>query len=1006
MSDLGTARGKVVIDPSGAVTGFGTAEKASESFTQKIKGAGKEARGIGLAVGGSGVAIAAGLGLAVKSAADFEERISAIGAVSGASEKQLEGVRKKALQLGADTKFSAGEAASAIEELVKAGVPLADVMNGAADATVNLAAAGEIDLVEAASIASAALNTFGLHGKDMAHVADQIAGAANASAIDVHQFGESMNQAGAAASLVGLSFEDLTLGITAMGNAGIKGSDAGTSLKTFLLNLQPVTVKQTKLMKKLGLITADGGNQFFTAAGKVKSLRDISETLKNALADMTQQQKIATLETLFGSDAIRAAAIISKEGAAGFDGLAKSVDKVKAADVAAKRMDNLKGSLEQLKGSLETAAIIVGTPFLKGLRGLANAFTGLINKFSELSPKTIELIGKSLAIAAVVLILIGGISFLVGIVQSVVVAFTALGAVIGISGAAMFFWVIAIAAIVAGLVLLFQHNEKFRATVLATWEWIKANVIPVAKDLAARAAEIGQAFAHWFMDVAVPAINNFVTKVIEIGTAIVHWFQDVAIPAVQRFVGFITGTVVPAITRFASAVKEKIGEAFNWLQENVFPVFTSFGELIVAVVQKIIQVIVILEPLWRAVWSVIQTVISIAINFIIDVVQTFITIFKSAWSLLGDNVVDIVVFAFNFVKSFIEIALRTVQGIIQLVTGIITGDWGKAWDGIKNIFGAVWEFIKLIVLGAIQAVGLIIGTGLDLIALAWNAAWALVGLVLRTAWSLIKGVISGALDLIKGLIGSALNLIKAIWNNAWGAMQKTVTSIAGAIVSFVAGLPHRLQSALSTAGSALVDRGAAFMNGLKNGVVNAAGAVASFFRGLPGKIVGWLGDVGHLLFNAGKKIVGGLISGLKSAAGGVKDAVGGLLKSAGGLLPGSPVKEGPLKVLNRGYAGKQIVKMLVAGINTEGASLTKALGGVLGTIRPPASSLPAQVAQLSPRQTAESNRAAAAAAKPALVLHIENFRIEANTPAEGRAAGKAFLGVLEERQILTDARIV
>lgn len=274
MSDynLGTARGLIVLD----YKGNGASEKASEDIDKISKsgdGAKESMSKVSTAAIAGGAAIVGGLGLAVKTAADFEKGLSGIKAVSGATTEQMDGIRKMALRLGADTSFSASEASTAMEELVKAGVPIESVMNGAADAAVALAEAGGVDLPQAATIAANAMNQFGLSAEQLPGIVDQIAGAANVSAIDVSDLGMSMSQVGAVANLAGLSFEDTALAITAMGNAGIKGSDAGTSLKSMLMNLQPTTEKQVGLMQELGIVTEDGANQFFDAEGKIRSDR-------------------------------------------------------------------------------------------------------------------------------------------------------------------------------------------------------------------------------------------------------------------------------------------------------------------------------------------------------------------------------------------------------------------------------------------------------------------------------------------------------------------------------------------------------------------------------------------------------------------------------------------------------------------------------------------------------------------------------------------------------------
>ncbi|HEV2124607.1 MAG TPA: phage tail tape measure protein, partial [Chloroflexota bacterium] len=322
----------------------------------------------------------AALGLTVKTASDFEETMSGVKAVMSPEEVNRFGgsLEKLALQLGKDTAYSAKEAAAGIEELIKGGLTAEDVLNGAAKSTLALAAAGGVSLPDAATIAANALAQFNLKGEDMAHVADLIAGAANASAISVGDFKYSLSAAGAVASTVGFSFDDLAQGIAVMGKAGIISSDAGTSLKTMMLNLQPTTKAQVAEFKSLGIVgmntagimadltgriagnemaqkawakhvkdgtdTAESlfsvaqklhpeldaidfnkyafdagfmGNQFFDASGKVKSMADVAEILQEATKDMTEQQRLASLEIMFGSDAIRAAAVLSKEGAEG-----------------------------------------------------------------------------------------------------------------------------------------------------------------------------------------------------------------------------------------------------------------------------------------------------------------------------------------------------------------------------------------------------------------------------------------------------------------------------------------------------------------------------------------------------------------------------------------------------------------------------------------------------------------------------------------------------------------
>lgn len=383
--NLGSARGVISMEYNGR----GVAQAKTD-----VKGLGTETTAAGKAIDGGkkllsqyaigAAAVAAGLASATRTVAEFEAGLSGIKAVSGATADEMDSIRAKALQLGADTSFSASEAAAAMEELIKAGLSVDDVLNGAADAAVALAAAGGVSIPEAATIAANAMNQFNLTAAEMSGVVDQIAGAANASAIDVSDLGQSLKQVGAVANLAGLSFEDTATAIAQMGNAGIVGSDAGTSLKSMLQRLQPTTVKQTELFAELGLSAEDGSNKFFDAEGNLKSYAQIAGVLSGALEGQTNQQKLLNLQTLFGADAIRAAAIAADSGAKGVREMNAEMNKTTAAEVAATRLDNFSGSLEALGGSIETAIISGGSGLLVFLRDVVDGLTLAVNKGVEL----------------------------------------------------------------------------------------------------------------------------------------------------------------------------------------------------------------------------------------------------------------------------------------------------------------------------------------------------------------------------------------------------------------------------------------------------------------------------------------------------------------------------------------------------------------------------------------------------------------------------------------------
>lgn len=353
-----------------------------------------------LAVGG---AVVVGIGASAKAAATFEQQMSAVKAVSGATAGEMKTLTDLAIKLGESTSFSATETAQATEELVKAGVTTKDIINGGLAGALDLAAAGNLNLADAAEIASTALNAFKADSLSVSEAADILAGAANASATDVGEMKFGLAQVSAVASGIGMTFKDTATALAVFAQNGIKGSDAGTSLKTMLSRLEPQTKQQREEMMDLGLITADGTNKFFDQAGSLKDLATISGILQNAFKGLSDQQRQSSLQTLFGSDAVRAGTVFYKEGAKGVEDMAAAMSKVTAAEVAKVKLDNFLGSVEEFSGAVETLGIKLGNEFLPHLRKIVDIGADLVRAFSSLNPSVVAtgfaMVGTSAAIA-------------------------------------------------------------------------------------------------------------------------------------------------------------------------------------------------------------------------------------------------------------------------------------------------------------------------------------------------------------------------------------------------------------------------------------------------------------------------------------------------------------------------------------------------------------------------------------------------------------------------------
>lgn len=332
------------------------------------------------------VAGAAGIGFgiydAIKNYTDFTAQLSEIKALTGLTGEEMDQVKKKAMALGDATMFSTTDAAKGMTELLKAGIDVKDVLGDASEAAMNLAYAGGIGLPEAAEIMSTAMNAF--HVSDATHAADLLAGAANASATDVSDLRYSLAACSAVAAGAGMSFDDTSTALAVLAQNGLKGSDAGTSLKTMLSNLVPKGKTAIETFKQLNLLTANGSSAFFDEAGNMKPLADIAGLLNDRMKNMTKEEKLSTLYDMFGSDALRGGIILLNEGADGVKKMADAMKEFTAKDVAAEKANNLKGALDQLSSSWENLGITIldGKPG-NGIRDFVNELTDLVHNFND-----------------------------------------------------------------------------------------------------------------------------------------------------------------------------------------------------------------------------------------------------------------------------------------------------------------------------------------------------------------------------------------------------------------------------------------------------------------------------------------------------------------------------------------------------------------------------------------------------------------------------------------------
>lgn len=487
----------ITANTSGFTAGMGkvsssaksAASSVSAAFGKGLDGIGKNKRNLDTLSNGLGkVGIVAGLGvgLAVKSFADFDKAMSSVAATGSDARGSLEQLREAAIKAGNDTQYSATEAAGGVEALAKAGVSAKDTLGGGLKGALNLAAAGNLGVAGSAEAAASAMNQFGLSGADIPHIADLLAQSAGTAQGEVSDMAAALNQSGLVANQFGLSIDETAQSLALFAKNGLVGSDAGTSFKTMLTSLYAPAGTAKKALDQLGVSAYD-------ASGAIKPIGVVTDELKAKLDQLSEGDRNSALKNIFGSDAIRAGTILLKDGSQGLANMATEFGKFgSAADVARIKMDNLKGDVEQLTGSLETLLIKGGAGANDGLRGLTQGATGAVNAFGSLPDVVQQGVVVFAGFGAAALLGVAGLGKIaVAAVEartaiaelslSGSVAARGLGAVASVAGPVG----LALAAVAAGFEVLSSYGSK-----IGSQDAISAQLVAIATQGDAAAASM------------------------------------------------------------------------------------------------------------------------------------------------------------------------------------------------------------------------------------------------------------------------------------------------------------------------------------------------------------------------------------------------------------------------------------------------------------------------------------------------------------------------------------
>lgn len=796
-----------------ALSKIDVAGQKMETVGNSIAGAGKKMMGVTTVIGGVGVA-------AVKTAADFDSAMSQVAAVSGATGKDFDALRNKAREMGAKTKFSATEAAEAMNYMAMAGWKTEDMLDGI-EGVMNLAAASGEDLATTSDIVTDALTAFGLSAKDSGHFADILAAASSNANTNVSMMGETFKYCAPIAGALGFSAEDTAEAIGLMANAGIKSSQAGTALRTIMNNL----AGDVKISgKAIGDVTIATTN----ADGSMRDLSDILSDCRSAFGNLTESEKAQAAESLVGKNAMSGFLALMNAGQGDIDKLSSAIDNCdgSAEKMAMTMQDNLAGQLTILKSQLQELAISFGDILMPAIRSIVSKLQGFVDKLNgmdEGTKRTIVTIALLVASIGPLLVIIGtaiskigvamqgfvklanGISKLKIAIQGGTGVLGKLGATLGGISAPVLAVVAVIAVLVAAFVHLWKTNEGFQDAIIGTWNRIKDTISGFCQGIVDRLNALGFQFTDivdvlktvWdgFCQVLAPifeGVFNNIANILSTVTGVITGILDV-------FIGIFTGNWSQAWT----GVKEIFSSVWNGI--------SSFFTNILNVIKGVADVVLgWFGTSWNEVWTNIKT-------FFEGIWNGIATFFTTIWETL---------------KNVVTVGIMAIGSILSAAFDIITLPFRFIWENCKGIIISVWDAIKSKVTTVIHAVASVISTVMNAIKAVFSTVWNAIKTVVTTVVNAIKSIVTTVFNAIKNTATTVWNAIKTAVTTPVNAIKSTVTTVFNSVKSTVTSIFNGIKSTATSVWNGIKTAITTPIEAAKNKVKSVVDAIKGFFSGM------------------------------------------------------------------------------------------------------------------------------------------------------------------------------
>ena len=661
---------------------------------------------------------------AVKTAADFDSAMSKVAAVSGVTGEDFDKLKAKAREMGSKTKFSASEAAEAMNYMAMAGWKTEDMLSGI-EGVMNLAAASGEDLATTSDIVTDALTAFGLSAQDSGHFADILAAASSNANTNVSMMGETFKYCAPIAGALGFSAEDTAEAIGLMANAGIKGSQAGTALRTIMNNLSG----DVKICgSSIGEVTVATTN----ADGSMRDLSDILADCRTAFSGLSESEKAAAAESLVGKNAMSGFLALMNAGEGDINKLSSAIENCDgcAAGMAETMNNNLEGQLTILKSQLQELAISFGEMLMPAIRTIVGWIQKLVdwlNSMDEGTRKVIITVALVAAALGPVLIVVGKIISAIGTIMTIIPklagvinaakgVFAAFNAVCAANPYVLI--IAAIVALVAAFIYLWNNCEEFRQFWIDLWEGIKEIAVAVWEALKA------------FFTAAWEAIKS---------TAETIW---------------------NGIKDFFKGLWDGIKAIFQAVVDAIKLIITTYFNIYKTIITTVLNAI---KTVFTSIWNAIKTVVTT----VVTAISTFLT---TAWTAIQTTATTI----WNAISSFFTNIWNGIKTAITNAVNAIKNTVTTAWNNIKNTVTSVGNAIKTAVTNLWNNVTSAVKNAMSNVFNAVKSGFANVK-------DHITGLASQAFNWGKDLIMGIVNGIKSCIS----AVGDAVSSVADKIKSFL-----------------------------------------------------------------------------------------------------------------------------------------------------------------------------------------------------------------------------